>query len=149
MQKFNIKLEDERCKPEIGSEHSAGLDLKVFLGTNPRKDAIVIPAGEIVVLETGVSMAIPEGWVGLIAPRSSMGKRKLMLANTIGVIDSDYRGKIKILFHNYGTEDQILYNFDRICQIVVTPFFPGHLAEYVDNLDETIRGEGGFGSTGI
>lgn len=149
MQKLLIKLDHPDCKPAIGSADSAGLDLRVFLGNNPRRDALQIEPGQKVLVGTGVKMAIPQGWVGLVIPRSSVGtKLDISLANTIGVIDADYRGEIKLCLRNNGTEPQVFFNFDRICQIVIVPYFPGSLAEYVDDLDETVRGEGGFGHSG-
>lgn len=148
MIKLNYTLKDPRCAPHVGSAHSAGLDLRVFLGANPRVDGIEIQPGEVAEFGTGVAVAIPEGWVGLIAPRSSTGKLGLMLTNTTGVIDSDYRGEIGIKVRNLGTEPQILYNFDRIVQLVVVPHLPTQLCEQVDSLDKTERGESGWGSSG-
>lgn len=149
MQKLLIKLDHPDCKPAIGSADSAGLDLRVFLGNNPRRDALQIDPGQKVKVGTGVRVAIPQGWVGLVFPRSSVGtKMDISLANTVGVIDADYRGEIILCLRNDGTESQVFYNFDRICQLVIVPFFPGALAEYVDSLEDTERGEGGFGHSG-
>ncbi|MFP9170226.1 dUTP diphosphatase, partial [Enterococcus faecalis] len=96
----------------------------------------------------GVAVEIPRGWFGLVVPRSSLGKRHLMIANTAGVIDSDYRGTIKMNLYNYGSEMQTLENFERLCQLVVLPHYSTHNFKIVDELEETIRGEGGFGSSG-
>lgn len=142
-------LADNRCDFKVGSEQSAGLDLRIYLGKNPREDATVINPGETKKYSTGVKVQLPEMWVGIIVPRSSLGKKELMIANTVGVIDSDYRGEIMMTLHNYGKEPQILYNFDRVAQLVVMPHYPTALREKVDSLDETERGEGGFGHSGI
>lgn len=148
MQKLKFKLETPECAPHIGTPDSAGLDLKVYVGGNPRINYVQIPVGAKVMVSTGVRAAIPKGWVGLVFPRSSVGsKLGVRLANTVGVIDADYRGEIKLVLENLGKEDVIFYNYDRVCQLVVVPFFPGELSEIVDDLDETERGEGGFGST--
>lgn len=150
MQKLKFKLDHPDCAPHIGSTFSAGMDLRVYVGDNPVMNYVQIPLGEKRMVGTGVRAAIPEGWVGLVFPRSSVGsKLGIRLANTVGVIDSDYRGEIKLVLENKGTEDAIFYNFDRVCQLVVVPYFPGSLSEIVDSLEDTDRGEGGFGSSGV
>lgn len=147
MMNIKMKLADPRCAPLVGSRDAAGMDLRVFL--SGRDDAaVVINPGETVMLETGCAVAIPAGWVGLIAPRSSTGKLRITLENTLGVIDSDYRGYIKARLYNFGKEPQILYNFDRIMQMVVVPHFNPNAVEIVDSLDETVRGDQGFGHSG-
>lgn len=147
MSGFKIKLDHPMCKPAIGSELAAGMDLRIFLG--PRADAAVeIHPGATVMLDTGVSIELPPGWVGLIAPRSSTGKLQIQLENTLGVIDADYRGVIRARLYNFGTETQILYNFDRVMQMVVVPHANPAMFELVDELSETVRGNGGFGSSG-
>ena len=82
------------CDPFVGSASAAGLDLKIYLGENARDDMIAIRPGETKVLRTGVAFEIPELWCGLVAPRSSTGKLRIQLENTIGVIDADYQGDI-------------------------------------------------------
>lgn len=149
MKKTQIKLANPKCMPHIGSVDAAGMDLRLYLGDNPRVDCSVLEPGECRVYNTGVSVAIPPGWVGLVVPRSSVGsKMKIRVSNTVGVIDSDYRGEIKLSLHNFGTEAQLLYNFDRLCQMVIVPYLPPDFHEIVDELGSTERGEGGFGSTG-
>ena len=109
---------------------------------------MVIRPGETKKIHTGIKVAIPEGYFGGVYPRSSTGvKRNLMLANTIGVIDSDYRGEIMMFIYNYGSSDQIIKNGDRLAQLIIQPYQRFDI-ELVDELDETDRGEGGFGSTG-
>ncbi|EBX7861883.1 dUTP diphosphatase [Salmonella enterica subsp. enterica serovar Bareilly] len=148
MNKLEYILSDDRCEPFVGSEDAAGLDLRIFIGSKPRVEAIELHPGDTIVIGTGVKFKIPKLWVGLVTPRSSTGKLRIMLENTIGVIDSDYTGEVKLRVHNYGTETQLLYNFDRICQMVIVPHFPPMLRERVESLEETKRGENGFGHSG-
>lgn len=145
---IKIKLTHPDCMPKIGSAYAAGMDLRAFFGTNPAADLRAIAPGKSLMIDTGVAVEIPRGWFGLVVPRSSLGKRHLMIANTAGVIDSDYRGTIKMNLFNYGSEIQTLENFERLCQLVVVPHYSTHNFEIVDELGETDRGEGGFGSSG-
>ena len=126
--------------PFIGTMHSAGADLRIPYD-------VILPPGETQFLNTGVRVEIPEQHLGLIIPRSSLGKRNLMLSNTVGVIDSDYRGDLKILLKNVGNETQLLYKYDRVVQLIIIPYISPKLT-FVDSLEETERGEKGFGSTG-
>jgi dUTP diphosphatase len=129
--------------PAYQTKGAAGLDL--YCKTDNR---IVIEPKKTVKVDTGVKVQIPEGYFGAIYPRSSTGvKKKIMLSNTIGVIDSDYRGEIMIYLYNYGEESQTIENGDRIAQLVIQPYEQFEI-EAVDSLDNTDRGEGGFGSTG-
>ena len=99
-------------------------------------------------INTDLRVQIPQGFFGAVYPRSSTGvKRQLMLANTVGVIDSDYRGEIMIFMYNYGNDPQVIKNGDRIAQLVIQPYEKCELVQ-VESLDETDRGESGFGSTG-
>ena len=137
---IKAKLLDKELKPKVGTEHSAGADLRCS------QDFTVNPGG-MVVVGTGVAVAIPEGHVGLIFPRSSMGKVRVGLANTVGVIDADYRGEIKLMITNDGGQPQTFFKGDRLAQLVVTPILSPKFI-YVDDLDSTERGDKGFGSTG-
>lgn len=129
--------------PAYQTKGAAGLDL--YCKTDNR---IVIEPKKTVKVDTGVKVQIPEGYFGAIYPRSSTGvKKKIMLSNTIGVIDSDYRGEIMIYLYNYGEESQTIENGDRIAQLVIQPYEQFEI-EAVDSLNNTDRGEGGFGSTG-
>ncbi|MDU1829544.1 dUTP diphosphatase [Anaerococcus sp.] len=129
--------------PAYQTKGAAGLDLHCKTDKN-----IVIEPKKTVKIDTGIKVQIPEGYFGAIYPRSSTGvKKKIMLANTVGIIDSDYRGEIMIYLYNYGEEEQTIENGDRIAQLIVQPYKQFEI-EVVDSLDDTDRGEGGFGSTG-
>ena len=137
------KLNDKAIIPTYGSEFSAGADLYACEGGD-----ITIAPGETRLVHTGISMAIPCGYVGLIYARSGLAsKRGLAPANKVGVIDSDYRGEIMVALHNHSSEAQTICDGERIAQIVFTAYMGADFCE-VDELDSTQRGEGGFGSTG-
>ncbi len=137
------KLNENAVVPTYGSEFSAGADLYACEGTE-----ITIEPGQTRLVHTGISMAIPCGYVGLIYARSGLAsKRGLAPANKVGVIDSDYRGEIMVALHNHSSEAQTICDGERIAQMVFTAYMGADFCE-VDELDSTIRGEGGFGSTG-
>ena len=136
------KLSDKAKTPTFGTEFSAGADLY------SAEEEITINPGETAFIGTGIAMAIPVGKVGLIYARSGLAcKKGLAPANKVGVIDSDYRGEIKVALHNHGTVSQTVAEGERIAQMVITPYFAVNYEE-ADVLDETERGAGGFGSTG-
>ena len=109
---------------------------------------VVIPAGETRFIPTGLSMEVPAGCAGLIYARSSMGtKRGLAPANKVGVIDSDYRGEVKVVLYNHSKEDQTIVPGDRIAQLLITPVLQP-VYEEAEELSDASRGQGGFGSTG-
>ena len=138
-----IKLHPDAVMPTYGSRHAAGADLYALAETE-----IPIPAGKTVFVSTGIAMEIPEGFVGLVFARSSMGaKRNLAPANKVGVIDSDYRGEIKVVLHNHGDTDQVVMSGERIAQLAIVPYLTAEFEECT-SLSDTERGEGGFGSTG-
>lgn len=142
--KMNIKKLDQRATtPTYGSEFSAGADLYACLDGD-----VVISPSKTVLIHTGIAMEIPEGLVGLVYARSGLASKKdLAPANKVGVIDSDYRGEIMVALHNHGTEERVVSHGERIAQIVFTPYMSADFVE-VDELNETVRGKGGFGSTG-
>lgn len=142
--KIMIKKLDERAiLPTYGTEFSAGADIYALLDA-----PVTVAPGETVFIHTGLSMAIPEGYVGLNFARSGMAaKRGLAPANKVGVIDSDYRGELMVALHNHGNEPQIVEHGDRVAQICFVPYYTADFSE-CDTLPETVRGEGGFGSTG-
>lgn len=144
MPKINIKkLNENAVTPTYGSEFSAGADLYAL-----SDEPIVIAPHETVLVHTGVAMEIPTGYVGLVFARSGLAtKRALAPANKVGVIDSDYRGEIMVALHNHGSEPKTVENGERIAQLVLVPYISADFNE-VDELSDTVRGEGGFGSTG-
>ena len=130
--------------PTYGTEHSAGADLYVCL-----EQPVVIQPGNTEFLPTGLSISVPNGYAGLIFARSSLGaKRGLAPANKVGVIDSDYRGPVMVALHNHGAVPQTVEPGERVAQLLVVPVLAPEM-ELVAELDETDRGNGGFGSTGI
>ena len=143
MEKLEIKKLDERAIiPTYGTVDSAGADLYAILD-----EEITINPGETKVISTGLYMAIPKGYVGLIYARSSLGTKKgLAPANKVGVIDADYRGEVKVVLYNQSKEEQIISPNERIAQIVITPYMQVDFT-VVEELSETERGTGGFGST--
>ena len=137
------KVRETAIIPTYGSATAAGADLYACL----EADAVIEP-GKTVFVPTGLSMAVPEGYAGLIYARSSMGaKRGLAPANKVGVIDSDYRGEVMVALYNHGQEAQTVCHGERIAQLLVAPVLAPAFEE-VEQLDDTARGVGGFGSTG-
>jgi dUTP pyrophosphatase len=136
---IDIVVSDDKLIPSVATEGSAGYDMKLS------RD-VVIRRGEIIKVSTGVSMEIPTGCVGLLAPRSSTGKLDLALANTIGFIDSDFRGEICVLIKNLGTETKVLYKYDKLFQLVIVPVLVEPLNK-VKELSNTGRDLIGYGST--
>jgi dUTP pyrophosphatase len=134
-------LLDDKCKPEYKTKGSAGADLKIAVD-------ITLPPGSSYLVATGVSIAIPEGFVGLVFPRSGLATKGVTLRNSVGVIDSDYRGEIKLSLVNNSYEIVALNKGDRVAQIVFLPVTQFPFIS-VDKLPETVRGTGGFGSTGL
>lgn len=137
------KLNDEAKIPERGSDFAAGYDLFA----NISEETEILPH-ETKLIGTGISCAIPEGYFGGIFARSGLSlKEGLRPANCVGVIDADYRGEIKVSLHNDSQIKRIVLPNQKIAQLVVVPFLPLEFCE-VSELDDTNRGEGGFGSTG-
>ncbi len=145
MVKVNFKKLDSNAKvPTYGSAYSAGADL--YACTNG--ETVSFQPNETKLIHTGIAMEIPEGYAGLIYARSGIAnKRGLAPSNKVGVIDSDYRGEIMVSLHNHSSEVQQISDFERIAQMVITPFLKVDYNE-VDDLSDTERGTGGFGSTG-
>lgn len=135
------KLSENARIPEYASVGSAGADLYNDSGE------VTVGAGESVAIGTGIAMQIPEGYVGLVYARSGLAcKSGLAPANKVGVIDSDYRGEIKVVLFNHSKEPRTVASGERIAQLVVAPFIRCEFEE--GEIDSTQRGEGGFGSTG-
>ena len=137
------KLVPQAILPTYGSQQAAGADLYACLEAPVR----ILP-GETAWIPTGLALEVPDGCAGLIYARSSMGvKRGLAPANKVGVIDSDYRGEIRVVLLNHGKEEQVVEHGERIAQFLITPVLtPAY--EEVEELTDTQRGAGGFGSTG-
>ena len=136
------KLTDKAIIPTFGSVGSAGADLY------SAEESIIISPNQTVVVGTGVAVEIPEGFVGLVFARSGLAtKSGLAPANKVGVIDCDYRGELKVALHNHSGEVRKIESGERIAQLVITPYLQFDFDE-VDELSETKRGSGGFGSTG-
>jgi len=141
---MNIKkLDPKATVPTYGSACAAGADLYAC-----ETGEVTIAPGETKLIHTGIAMEIPDGLVGLIYARSGLAsKRGLAPANKVGVIDSDYRGEIMVALHNHSTVPQTVADGERIAQIVFAPYMAAEFT-VVDELDNTARGAGGFGSTG-
>lgn len=138
------KLTSDAKTPTYGSEFAAGADLY-----SAENHDIIVNPGETVFIHTGIAVAIPEGYVGLVYARSGIAcKRGLAPANKVGVIDSDYRGEIMVALHNHGNTAQEIEPGERIAQIIISPYITASFRER-DELDDTERGNGGFGSTGV
>ena len=144
MVKVLIKKLDPSVKlPEYKTNGASGMDLIAFL-----KDPINIKPKKSSLIPTGLSVAFSENYEIQIRPRSGLAaKKNISVLNTPGTIDSDYRGEIKVIIYNHGDTDFVVNNGDRIAQMILSPVIKMKLEE-TDKLPETIRGEGGFGSTG-
>ena len=144
MVKVLIKKLDPSVKlPEYKTSGASGLDLMAFI-----KEPIEIKPKTSSLIPTGLSVAFSENYEIQIRPRSGLAaKKNITVLNTPGTIDSDYRGEIKVIIYNHGDENFLVNNGDRIAQMILTPVVKMELEE-VNNLPESIRGKGGFGSTG-
>jgi dUTP pyrophosphatase len=137
------KTNKEVTTPKYKTDGSSGVDLSAFL-----EKKVVIKPNSSELIPTGLQVAIPEELEIQIRPRSGLAaKENIGVLNTPGTIDSDYRGEIKIILFNHGKEDFIINNGDRIAQMVLVPIIKMEFEE-VDSLPDTVRGQGGFGSTG-
>ena len=137
-------LTPDAILPAYASTGAAGADLYAL----PIGEPVTVEPGQTAFIHTGVAMAIPEGYVGLIYARSGLAcKRGLAPANKVGVIDSDYRGEIMVALHNHSDKPETVMPGERIAQFVIAPVILADWQE-CDSLDDTDRGAGGFGSTG-
>ena len=146
---MQVQIIDERLKADQfkpSTPGSAGVDLRACT-----QDIITLNPGIQTMIGTGIKLAIPYGWVGMIFPRSGLGAKGLILGNTVGIIDSDYRGEIKLIINNESLDCKTIniQPLDRIAQLVIIPHYP-HNAVSINHkpLPGTIRGKNGFGSTG-
>ena len=137
------KTSEEVITPKYKTEGSSGVDLSAFLNKK-----VVIKPNSSELIPTGLQVAIPEELEIQIRPRSGLAaKFNVTVLNTPGTIDSDYRGELKVILYNHGNNTFIVNNGDRIAQMILTPVVKMELEE-IESLPKTIRGEGGFGSTG-
>ena len=137
------KLDAEVELPVYKTKGASGMDLMAFI-----KEPVTLKPQKSCLIPTGISVAFQDDFEIQIRPRSGLAaKNSISVLNTPGTIDSDYRGEIKVILYNHGSSDFLINNKDRIAQMVLTPVIKMNLEE-TDNLPETIRGEGGFGSTG-
>ena len=137
------KLDDRAVIPTYGSEFAAGADLYACMD-----EAVTVDPGQTVMIHTGIAMEIPAGFAGFVYARSGLASKKgLAPANKVGVIDADYRGEIMVALHNHGVSSQTVDPGERIAQLVIAPYIVGAFHQ-VDELSDTVRGDGGFGSTG-
>ena len=140
----NIKKLDEKAiLPTYGTEFSAGADLYALTDGD-----VTIEPAQTVLIHTGISLEVPEGYAGLIYARSGLASKKgLAPANKVGVVDADYRGEVMVALHNHSNETRTISDGERIAQLVIAPFLKAEF-NLVDELSDTVRGQGGFGSTG-
>ena len=144
MVKVLIKKLDSAVRlPEYKTDGASGMDLVAFL-----KNSVILKPKTSSLIPTGISVAFSENYEIQIRPRSGLAaKNNISVLNTPGTIDSDYRGEIKVIIYNHGDNNFIINNGDRIAQMILCPVIKMTLEE-TNDLPETIRGEGGFGSTG-
>ena len=136
-------LREGALLPTYGTKSAAGADLYAWL-----EAPVTIAPGKTAFIPTGIALEVPEGCAGLIYARSGLAcKRDLAPANKVGVVDSDYRGEITVALHNHGTEPQTVCGGDRIAQFIITPVLQPEY-EVAEELSDTVRAAGGFGSTG-
>lgn len=144
--KFDLrikKLRENAQMPTYGSEFAAGADIYAAID-----EAVTVAPGETEFIPTGLAFEIPEGYAGFVHARSGLAsKRGLAPANKVGVIDADYRGEVMVALHNHGKEPQTIEAGERIAQMIIAPFVTANFI-FSDELDDTVRGAGGFGSTG-
>lgn len=137
------KLDERAVLPKYGSDYAAGADLYAVTDGE-----VTFRPGETKLIHTGLAMEIPEGYAGLVYARSGLAsKRGLAPANKVGVIDADYRGEVMVALHNHSDSVQKIDSGERIAQLVIAPFLRAEFEE-ADELSDTARGSGGFGSTG-
>jgi dUTP pyrophosphatase len=137
------KLSEKAILPTYGSPYSAGADLYACIDED-----IIVEPGKTVFVKTGLAMEIPVGFAAFIYARSGLAcKKGLAPANKVGVVDCDYRGEVMVALHNHSDEARTVSVGERIAQLVIAPYYTADFCE-CDELSDTVRGEGGFGSTG-
>lgn len=137
------KLDVRAVEPKYGSADAAGADLYAVMD-----EPLTLAPGQTALVHTGLAVEIPTGFVGLVCARSGLAtKRGLAPANKVGVIDADYRGEVMVALHNHGVEAQTIDHGERVAQLVLVPYLTADY-EQAQDLSDTDRGAGGFGSTG-
>ena len=143
--KVKMRNESPNPMPEYKTLGSAGMDLRAYLS----EGYIILQPGQRVSIPTGLHIELPQGYEAQVRSRSGLSiKNGVIVLNAPGTVDSDYRGEICVILMNTGDEEFIIHNGDRIAQLVIAPVVQVEI-EPVDTLDETERGEGGFGHTGV
>ena len=141
---YSKKLDENAVMPCYGSEYAAGADLFACM-----QETLIIEPGKTEFVHTGIAVELPQYTVGLVYARSGLAcKKGLAPANKVGVIDCDYRGEIMVALHNHSDKPVSIEPNDRIAQMVITPYLYGEYEE-CEELSDTVRGAGGFGSTGM
>ena len=142
--KINVKkLNEKAILPSYGSEYAAGADLYACI-----ESEVTVAPHTTIMIPTGIALELPVGYAGFIYARSGLAsKRNLAPANKVGVVDCDYRGEVKVALHNHGETAQTIAVGERVAQLVVAPYITAQFEE-AEELSETVRGAGGFGSTG-
>ncbi len=143
--KINFKKLNKNARtPVYGTEYSAGADLETCI-----EDTIVLEPGKKAIIPTGVSCEIPEGYFGMICTRSGLAaKNGVVILNSPGIIDSDYRGELKLIVFNHSETPFVIEDGMRVAQLIIVPFEKVEWIQ-VAQLSESVRGEGGIGSTGV
>ena len=142
--KVNVKkLNESAIIPTYGSEYAAGADLYACID-----ESVTIAPGETKLIKTGIALELPIGYAAFIYARSGLAsKRGLAPANKVGVVDCDYRGEVMVALHNHSSSAQVVEKGERVAQMVIAPYITAEF-DVVDELSDTARGAGGFGSTG-
>ncbi len=144
MVKVKIVNKSNNDLPKYSTEHSAGMDLRAFL-----EEDVVLKPLERFLVPTGIYIELPEGYEAQIRPRSGLAvKHGISIVNSPGTIDADYRGEIKVILINLSNDDFVIKSGERICQMIIQKYEKADMIE-VEELNETERGAGGFGHTGI
>lgn len=142
MNRIKMKMISKKDKPSYSNSHAAGLDLR-YIG----EEKLIFSSGDHHMIGSGIHVEIPDGYFGLVAIRSGLGAKGLVLSNGVGIIDNDYRGEIKVPLYYHGEGELVIEPGERVCQLLILPFVQADI-EYVDKLEKSDRGHDGFGSSG-
>lgn len=142
------KLDELVTLPKYQTEGSAGLDLQAWIPELNGQTKLTLQPGEVQLIPTGFAVQIPKGYYGAIVSRSGMSLKGIVVHNSFGVVDSDFRSEVKIIIKNTSSSPYVISRGDRIAQMLILPVAQANLVES-DSLDKTARGDGGFGSSGM